>query len=488
LVIAREYSFSLTSESEMEQTRPGTIDAISNELDRGKLSSSSLTEECLKRILEFNPKMRLFITITEDRARTRAKESDNRIADSKKLGRLDGVPVAIKDNFFIKGIRCTAGSKILSDYVPEYTAPAVERLEDAGAVIVGTTNLHEFASGATNINPFYGTTLNPWDLERITGGSSGGSAAAVALGLAFAALGTDTSGSVRIPASLCGVIGLKPTFGLISTRGTIPLSTSLDHVGILTRFCLDAAIVLDLLAGYDELDPNSVRAPRSPHYFEEAKKAQDTHHKIGIPRKYFLDFLSDEVRACFDKTVLELRSLGFEIGEVDIPNIEHSNAIWSAIRFSEAAAFHQRWFESRPNDYGEDVRWKLERGKEFSAIQYILARKESSEFRKTMTEAFGQFDALVTPTTPIEAPKINEPNVSLGSSQTDVYTALVRQTQPFNVTGLPAVSVPMGFSRDGLPLGLQIVGRAFEEATIMGIGSAYERKFRKIAFPTLALA
>jgi aspartyl-tRNA(Asn)/glutamyl-tRNA(Gln) amidotransferase subunit A len=470
----------------MQHSRLLTIQDVSEELNERKFSSQSLIEEHLKKITDLNPKMRLFITITSDKARVAAREADERSASSKRLGLLDGVPVAIKDNFFIRGIRCTAGSKILSDFLPRYTAPAVEKLEQSGAAIVGTTNLHEFASGVTNINPYYGAARNPWDIERITGGSSGGSAASITSGLAYAALGTDTSGSVRIPASLCGVVGLKPTFGLVSTRGTIPLAASLDHVGILVRSCLDAAIVLDLLAGYDDQDPNSMRSPSRHDYFEETKNAQDKPHRIGVARKYFLDSLDDEVRTAFDKTVLEFRSLGFEVGEVEIPDIEHSGEIWSPIRFSEAAAYHQRWLESRPKDYGEDVRLKLERGKEYSAIQYISAKKEASEFRATMTKAFGQFDALITPTTPIPAPRIGETNVSFGSSRTDVYTALVRQTQPFNVTGLPAVSVPMGLSSDGLPLGLQIVGRAFQEATILGIGSAFEQRFRKIGLAPLA--
>jgi aspartyl-tRNA(Asn)/glutamyl-tRNA(Gln) amidotransferase subunit A len=473
--------FSLTIEPELGQRKLLSIDQISSELAERKVSSASLVEEDLRRISELNSKMRLFITITSERARSAAKESDRRIASFKKLGRLDGVPIAIKDNFFIKGIRCTAGSKILSDYVPEYTSPGVERLEESGAVIVGTTNLHEFASGVTNVNPYYGAARNPWDIERITGGSSGGSAAAVAAGLAFAALGTDTSGSVRIPASLCGVVGLKPTFGLISTRGTIPLSSSLDHVGVLSRTCVDAAILLNSLAWYDELDPISVKAPKAHDYYKEALDSQKHRGKIGVARKYFLDLVDNEVRDAFEKAVSELRSLGFETAEVEIPNISHSPEIWAPIRFSEATAYHLKWLESRPNDYGEDVRQKLERGKEIKAFQYISAKREALEFRSSTVKMFEELDALVTPTTPIAAPKIGQTSVTLGSSEVDVYTALVRQTQPFNVTGLPAVSVPMGLSKkERLPLGLQIVGNLFDEGTILGIGITYEQKYGKL--------
>ncbi len=475
----------MTIKPGMQEDELLTIDQISKEMNERKISSSVLVEEDLRRIYDLNPQMKLFITITAELARASARQSDARLTASKRLGRLDGIPVAIKDNFFIRGVRCTAGSKILSDFIPEYSAPTVERLEEAGAAIVGTTNLHEFASGVTSVNPYYGAARNPWNTERITGGSSGGSAAAVAAGLAFAALGTDTSGSVRIPASLCGVVGLKPTFGLVSTRGTIPLSKSLDHVGVLTRTCLDAAILLDLLAGFDEQDPASVKASRKCNYFQESIKAKNKRQKIGIPRKYFLEGLSDDVRNAFDKVIIELRSLGSELDDIEIPNIDRSAEIWAPIRFSEATAYHQSWLESRPGDYSEDVRRKLERGKEFSAIQYISAKSQASEFRSAMIKAFGQFTAIITPTTPIPAPKIGETNVSLGTSQTDIYSALVRQTLPFNVSGLPAVSVPMGLSRDGLPLGLQIVGKPFDEETILGIGSAYEQKFRNIGLAPL---
>src|SRR5487761_956724 len=279
----------MTIKHGMQEDELLTIDQISEEMNERKISSSVLVEEDLRRIYDLNPQMKLFITITAELARASARQSDARLTASKRLGRLDGMPVAIKDNFFIRDVRCTAGSKILSDFIPEYSAPTVERLEEAGAAIVGTTNLHEFASGVTSVNPYYGAARNPWNTERITGGSSGGSAAAVAAGLAFAALGTDTSGSVRIPASLCGVVGLKPTFGLVSTRGTIPLSTSLDHVGVLTRTCLDAAVLLDSLAGFDERDPASVKAPRKCNYFQESIKAKSKRQKIGIPRKYFLE-------------------------------------------------------------------------------------------------------------------------------------------------------------------------------------------------------
>jgi aspartyl-tRNA(Asn)/glutamyl-tRNA(Gln) amidotransferase subunit A len=458
-----------------------TIDRISDRLQNRQTSSIAITNECLDNIAKQNPRLNLFITVTGEKARKAAAESDERIVSSKRWSKLDGVPLAVKDNFFIKGIRCTAGSKILSNFFPDYTAPSVESLESSGAVILGTTNMHEFASGVTTVNPHYGPARNPWDPERICGGSSGGSAAVVAAGLAFAALGTDTGGSVRIPASLCGVVGLKPTYGLVSTRGTIPLSYSLDHVGVLAQTCVDAAIVLDSIATYDPNDPCSVNPPREYNYFEETLESRNDRLRrtIGVPEEYFLDYVDDEVSAAFQIATKNLRSLGHEVSDIRIPNINRSEDIWAPIRFGEALAYHRSWLKERPSDYGEDVRAKLERGKNFSAVDYILAKKDAREYRAGMIKAMEGFDCFITPTTPFPAPKIGEANFSIGSQQLDVYSALVRQTLPLNVSGLPAVTIPMSFTKQrGLPLGLQIVGRPFDEATILGVGSKFEsRKF-----------
>jgi aspartyl-tRNA(Asn)/glutamyl-tRNA(Gln) amidotransferase subunit A len=246
----------------------------------------------------------------------------------------------------------------------------------------------------------------------------------------------------------------------------------------LARNCPDVAIVLDVISGYDNQDPSSVKAPRKFEYFEETLKARGNRNRIGVLRDYFLESVSDEVRALFEKAINGLRSLGFELVDAQIPNVENSGAIWAPIRFSEASAYHEAWLKERTNDYGSDVRSKLERGKEYSAIQYVLAKRKAIEFKAQMGKVFDQFEALISPTVPVQAPKIGEATVSIGSKEIDVYSALVRQTQPFNVSGFPSVSIPMGLSlNDHLPLGLQIAGRPFEEATILGIGSAYEQKY-----------
>lgn len=455
-----------------------TIEQVSEKISRSEISPVLLTEEHLKRIDTSNPRLKLFITVLHERARVSARQSEERISSSRYLGRLDGVPIGIKDIIFIRGVRCTAGSKILSDFVPEYSSPVVQKLEESGAVILGTMNLHEFASGVTTVNPYYGTARNPWDEERITGGSSGGSAAAVAAALAFAALGTDTSGSVRIPSSLCGVVGLKATYGLVSMRGTIPLAQSFDHVGILARSCSDAALVLQCISGYDEEDRGSIKPPEKFDYFEEARQSVRG-LKIGVPRKYFFDLLDDEVEDAFENAVKNLRSLGLVIEDVEIPGIEQVRDVWAAIRLSEASAYHKNWLETRPGDYGEDVRQMLERGTKFSAVEYIARRKQAAELRNNMIKVLETCSAFITPTTPIPAPRIGAKMVSIKGAEVDVYSVLSKLTLPFNVTGLPALSLPVGLSKEGLPLALQIAGGPFNEGKILGIGRAYEEKFGK---------
>ena len=457
-----------------------TVEQISERFLERTIPPTTLTNEYLEKIAEHNGRLDLYITVTEDLARRSANESDERFSSSNSLGKLDGIPIAIKDNFFIKGMRCTAGSKILSEFIPDYTATSVERLERSGAVILGMTNMHEFASGVTTVNPHFGVARNPWDQDSICGGSSGGSAAAVAAGLAVAALGSDTAGSVRIPASLCGVVGLKPTYGLVSTRGTIPLSFSLDHVGVLCQTCVDAAIILDSIAGYDEKDLYSARSRDRHEYHEETISSRNQRRKIGVPKKYFQDILDDEVRRALEIVISNLQSFGHELIDVEIPNIQRAEEIWAPIRFSEASAYHDSWLSERPNDYGQDVRTKIERGRRFSAVEYILAKKNAAEFREGVLKTMEEVDAFVTPTTPIPAPKIGEGIVSIGSMKLDVYSILVRQTLPFNVTGSPAVSLPMGLNKEGLPMGFQIAGRPFEEPVILGIGSAYEMEFGRV--------
>ena len=459
-----------------------TIEQVSEKISKSEISPVLLTEEHLKRIDVLNPRLKLFITVLHERARVRAKESEERISSFRYLGRLDGVPIGIKDIIFIRGVRCTAGSKILSDFVPEYSSPVVENLEKSGVVILGTMNLHEFASGVTTVNPYYGTARNPWDEERITGGSSGGSAAAVAAGVAFATLGTDTSGSVRIPGSLCGVVGLKATYGLVSTRGSIPLAQSFDHIGILARSCSDVALVLQCISGYDDQDRGSVKPPKNFDYFEEAHQSVQG-LKVGIPRKYFFDLVDGEVEDAFENAVKNLRSLGLMVEDVEIQGIEQVRDIWAPIRLSEASAYHKNWLETRPGDYGEDVRQMLEKGTKFSAVEYLTRRKQAADLRNNMIKVLETCSVFITPTTPIPAPRIGAKTVSMGGAEVEVYSVLSRLTLPFNVTGLPALSLPIGLSKEGLPLALQIAGGPFNEGKILSIGRAYEEKFGKETVP-----
>ncbi len=399
------------------------------------------------------------------------------------MGPLHGIPIAIKDLFYIKGVRCTAGSKILAENVANYDSFVVKRLVGAGAVLVGTTNLHEFASGVTNVNPFYGPVRNPWDTNRVSGGSSGGSAAAVAAEMSVAALGTDTSGSVRIPSSLCGVVGLKPSYGRISRVGVIPLSTSFDTVGTLTSCVWDAAALLQELAGYEKNDWTTEEVG-VPNYLSELEMPLER-PKLGVPRRYFLDDIDPQVLELFSKFLDRMSGGVTSISDVVLRGTEKVYETWAAVRRSEAAAFHEQWLATTPEKYGEDVRKGLEKGREITAVEYINAQNTRPEIRESFLEAMKSVDFLVAPTTPVVAPKIKEEKVELNGKSVDVYTTLSRLTLPFNVVGFPVISIPIGFA-GGLPVGAQIVARPFEEGSLLRIASLCEGLLGVHQIPPLA--
>ncbi len=460
-----------------------TIYEISRRIRSGEISPVKLTEETLKEIERVNPSLNAFITILHSQALKDAEPAERLISEGKYIGPLQGIPIAVKDNIFIENVRCTAGSKILENQVASYDATVIGKIKAAGSVIIGTANLHEFASGVTSNNPFYGAVRNPWDLERIPGGSSGGSAASVAAGLAFAALGTDTSGSVRIPAALCGVVGLKPTFGRISKYGVIPLSSSLDHVGVITRSVMDAAFVLQTISGYDEHDPTTVKAD-VPDY---SISLEDTVSgmRVGVVSEYFQDILSDEVREAFDKFVDRLSSLGAVPEEITLDGFNRVESIWSTIRFSEASAFLSEWMKSRPSDIGADVLEKLKFGLSYSAVEYIKSLELMESMRKGFQQTLRGVDVIVTPATPIVAPKMDEKEIEIGEKEYNVYSILTRLAFPFNVSGVPAIVVPIGVSRDGLPIAAQIVGGPFREDLILRLAHHYELKYGPFQTPRI---
>jgi aspartyl-tRNA(Asn)/glutamyl-tRNA(Gln) amidotransferase subunit A len=445
-----------------------SIAQAANLIRRKDLSPVELAQACLERIGSLDARLRAFITVTREQALVAAQRAASAIALGNLKGPLHGIPLALKDLFDTAGVRTTAGSKIMADRVPREDAEATARLKAAGAVILGKLNMHEFAYGATGVNPHYGAALNPWDPTRISGGSSSGSGAAVAAGMALGALGTDTGGSVRIPAALCGITGLKPTYGRVSRRGVIPLSWALDHVGPMARTAIDAALILKAIAGHDPGDETSSEEP-VPDYAKMLEDPRLRGLRVGVPHEYFFDVVDAEVLAAVRGAISALGEMGAQVSEVSLPQIAEAPAAVNAIMLPEALAYHRRWLAERPQDYGDDVRSRLEMGLLYPAVSYIEAQRLRSLIVKKWRErVFDRVDLLAVPTTPVPAPGLEE-----GDLQATL--TLVRFTNPFNLVGLPAVSVPCGFTSGGLPIGLQLVGRWFEEGTVLAAAHAYQQ-------------
>lgn len=452
---------------EDRELRELTLAQVASLVRRKELSPVELTEGYLRRIEALNPNLNAYITIAADQAMRWAQQAENDVARGLDLGPLHGVPLAIKDLFATRGLRTTAGSKILADWIPEEDAHVVANLRRAGAFLLGKLNMHEWASGTTTINPHFGATANPWDTMRIPGGSSGGSGAAVAAALCAGSLGSDTGGSIRVPSSLCGIVGLKPTYGLASLRGVVPLSWSLDHVGPMTRTVEDAALVMQAMAGHDPQDPSSANRP--PPAFGDALAGDVKGLRLGLPRNYFFDEADSEVAAAVRRAASVLESEGADVAEVEVPGAEQAVGVTITILRAEATTSHEKYLQERPEDYGADVLAVLRSGESLSAIDYVKAQRAGVEFRQGLASVFSRVDALLTPTTPITAPTIEQYRTG------PPVVSLIRCTAPFNVAGVPALSIPCGLSEAGLPIGLQIVGCPFEEATVLRVGAAHER-------------
>ena len=432
-----------------------------------KVSPVELTQALLRRIDGLDGRLNAAITMDADAAMAAARTAAEQIAKGGGHSPLHGVPVALKDIFGVAGVRMTAGSKILAENVASEDAEATTRLKAAGASILGKLNLHEFAFGATGINPHYGPARNPWDPERITGGSSSGSGASVAAGECAAALGTDTGGSIRIPASLCGIVGLKPTYGRVSKRGVLPLSWSLDHVGPMTRTVEDAAIILQAIAGRDAAEASTSDEP-VPDY-TQALRGGVQGLRIGVPRQFFFENVDREVESAVRSALGMLEDMGAEVKEVDAPLISEIPGGVTAIMLTEALAYHQKWMSERPDDYGEDVRYRLELGATYLAVHYVQAQRlREMAIAAWRDDVFSKVDLIATPTTPITARPIEEGDLQ-------VTFNLIRFTNPLNFLGVPAISIPCGFTAEGLPVGLQLAGRWWDEATVLRAAHTYEQ-------------
>jgi aspartyl-tRNA(Asn)/glutamyl-tRNA(Gln) amidotransferase subunit A len=432
-----------------------------------EISPVELTQERLKRIHTLDDKINAFITLTEDSALQAAREAQSELEQDAPRSLLHGIPLALKDLFETQGVRTTGGSKFFRDYIPPRDAAAVAALKSAGAVLLGKLNMHEIALGVTNVNPHYGACRNPWNLERISGGSSGGSAAALAAEFCDGALGSDTGGSIRIPAALCGVVGLKPSFGRISLRGVIPLSWNLDHAGPMARRVEDVAALLQITAGYDPEDPYSINAPVDD-YLEELELGVKG-WRIVLANDAFFSLADPEILQAVQTAATKFEQLGAYVEAREVPGGYEAAKANGLMVPSDAAVYHRQRLEERPQDFGEDVLRRLRTGAAYSSGEYILARRTQSVIRRQYKRFFEQVDVLLTPTTPVSAPPIEGPDA------VEQARRLTRFTAPFNLTGLPAISLPCGFTQDGLPIGLQMIAAPWAEKKLLRAAFAYQQ-------------
>ena len=444
---------------------------LANRIKKRELSPVELTEAYFDRIDHINDTFRIYITVTHDQARTAAHSAEEEIKRGKYRGPLHGIPYTCKDIFLTQNIRTTGGSRVLEDCIPGKDAAVIERLKVAGSILLGKANLHEFCDGATGVNPHYGTVLNPWDTSRIAGGSSSGSAAAVSFGAAAAALGSDTGGSSRIPAALCGVVGFKPTSGRISCYGLIPYSWSLDHVGLLTRTVADMALLLEAVSGYDPRDPASVNVAVPSYVRELSDNIQGL--RVGVPREYF-DYVDQEIVDAVRGVLKFLEVLGAKIIEVEFPPMKHSRIVSHVIQLPEILSYHSRYLPKKAHLYGADVRNSLTMGQFILAEHYLRAKRMLVYYRRQLSDLFKSIDVIVTPTCPIVAPIIGTMKVTTKGKIEPVGSALARLTNLFNITANPALSLPCGLHSSGLPMGVQLIGRCFDETTVLRVAHTLE--------------
>ena len=446
---------------------PSSISELAPRLRRKEISPVEITRECLSGIEKLNPSLNAFITVTDESALAEARTAEEEIFKGTWRGPLHGIPIALKDLIDTAGVRTTSASALHEDRIPARDAEVVRRLRQAGAVFVGKNNLHEFAYGGSSLVSHFGDVHNPWDVNRITGGSSGGSAASVPSGMCCAAIGTDTAGSIREPAALCGCVGIKPTYGRVPSRGVIPLSASLDHVGPLAATVSDAAIVLQAIAGYDPDDITSNDVPVADYF--SAVREDTKSLRVGVPREYFFEDLDAEVASAMEHALLGIETLVREVREVcvEVPTDR-------TLQAAESYAYHAENVATSPHLYQAETLRRIRTGEKVLAADYIRRRSELEQVRRTIRSVFSNVDLLVTPTTPIPAPSIAELKASPDALR-PAELKLLRNTRPFNVWGLPAISVPCGFTQNGLPIGLQIAGPHWREDLVLRLAHAYEQ-------------
>ena len=450
-----------------------SLTAVAKAIAERRLSSHELTRSCLHRIARWQPHINAFMSIEAEAALKAADEADAALAAGRNLGPLHGVPLAHKDMYYDAGKVVTCGSLIRRDFVATTTSTALRRLRDAGSIRLGSLQMAEFAYGPTGHNAHYGAVRNPFAPDHITGGSSSGSGAAVAARLTFAALGSDTGGSVRMPAHFCGVTGLKTTYGRISRAGAMPLSQSLDTVGPLARSAADCALLLALMAGADPDDPTASMAPGTDYV--AATTAPIKGLRIGVPTAFYVDDLDADVATVLNHTIAVLRREGADIVKVELPDQRQLSAACQLVLAVEAAAFHKRWLIERPQDYGPQVLMRLQNGLAIPGVTYLEALRWRGPALAAHIAATRDVDAVLAPVAPVAAPTIAESDVGTSPGAEAAIQRLTRFTRPINYLGLPALSVPAGFTGKGLPVGVQLIGRSFDEATLLRIGAAFQR-------------
>lgn len=467
------------------EVKSASITSLSELIGKREISPVEVINAFLERIEAVQKKINIFITVLEREARQAAQQAEDEIVKGHYRGPLHGIPLAVKDLFFTAGVKTTCGSRILADFVPEENGTVISRLIEAGAILVGKTNMHEFAFGTTNLNNHYGHARNPWNSEHMTGGSSGGSAAALASSCALLTLGTDTGGSIRIPSALCGTVGIKPTYGRVSKFGVYPLCWSLDHPGPMTRTVADAAIALRFMAGHDPKDPCSKEVPVADYYSGLTGDIKGV--RVGVPDTFYFEQIDPEVEAGARKAIDGLKDLGAEVRPVHIPDLDEAAAATLLILSSEAASCLEKFHRTRPNDIGGDVRARLDLGALQLATNYVKAQRIRRIAQENFSRVLTEVDVLVTPGVSITAPRLEESTVRLDDDNVPIGVALTRCTRIYNLVGLPSVSVPVGLSQAGLPIGIQIAGGPFDEELVLRVAEAYERHiYQPSQWPALA--
>jgi aspartyl-tRNA(Asn)/glutamyl-tRNA(Gln) amidotransferase subunit A len=452
-----------------------TLQDAADQLRRKRLSPVDLTQACLARIEQLNPSLNAFITVTAESALASARSAEAELQRGRWRGPLHGVPIALKDLFDTAGVRTTAASALFKDRIPTEDAEVVRRLKEAGAVLLGKTNMHEFAYGGTSAVSYFGAVRNPWDATRVSGGSSGGSAAAVAAGLCFGALGSDTAASIRQPAAYCGIVGLKPTYGLVSARGVVPLSWTFDHVGPLARTVADSALMLQAIAGYDAGDIGS-QSMAIPDYSATLRDKVSA-SRVGVARTFFFADLDPEIDTAVNDALGVLGRITAGLRDLMLPgSMLTVSELRGTVRSAEAYAYHKDFVEKTPELYQLETLTRLRADATVATSAYIRARREAEVIRRSAAaEAFESVDVIVTPTTPVPPPLLTDVGKDVDKSITIGTTLMIRNTAPFNLYGWPTISVPCGFTRGGLPIGLQISGRPGGEAVVLRLARAYEQ-------------